>query len=247
MITLHHGDYRDVLPELGQFKMIFADPPDNIGLKYNGFEDKIEDYQSFLINLVCFMVDHAKISWLSFNAKWYTEVCSAIDQLGIQSDHDCRFMVQTFTFGSNQRKDFTNGFRPLLRLMRPNASTYPKKVYVPSWRQEHGDKRAAKGGKMPDDVWDFPRVTGNSAQRREWSPTQLHEGLYKRAIDFSCRKGDKICDLFAGSGTMARVAGETHNVHLIELSNPTIDNLYKEHGPCDLHCYSQSSFCPSCD
>ena len=81
---------------------------------------------------------------------------------------------------------------------------------------------------MPDDVWDFPRVTGNSGQKRKWSPTQLNEGLYKRAIDFSCKPGARICDLFAGSGTMARVADETHDVHLIELSEPTFKNLCKE-------------------
>jgi hypothetical protein len=228
-VTLHHGDYRDVLPELGKFKMVFADPPDNIGLKYDGFEDKIEHYGSFITNLVCHLVDHAEISWLSFNAKWYPEVCAAISETGITKEFDCRFFVQTFTFGNNQRKDFTNGFRPLLRITKPGTKTYPKKVRVPSWRQENGDPRAAKGGKMPDDVWDFPRVTGNSSQRREWSPTQLHEGLYKRAIDFSCRKGAKVCDLFAGSGTMARVAGETHDVHLIELSDPTAQHIYEEH------------------
>lgn len=236
-VILHHGDYRDVLPALGQFACIIADPPDSIGLKYEGFEDKIDDYEHFIETLVCYMVDYAPISWLSFNAKRYPEVCSGLNL--VCGEVDYRFFVQTFTFGSNQRKDFTNGYRPLLRLMWPNAKPYPKKVRVQSWRQKNGDPRAAKGGKMPDDVWDFPRVVGNSAQRRDWSPTQLHEGLYRRAIDFSCRKGSKICDLFAGSGTMARVAGESHDVHLIELSDQTAQNIYEEH-QCEAYCYQSS-------
>lgn len=235
-ITLHHGSYDQVLESMGQFDMLFADPPDSIGRKYRGFIDLIDDYENFMETLICYMVDHAPISWLSFNAKWYPEVCTGLNL--VRSEIDYRFMLQQFTFGNNQRKDFVNGYRPLLRLMRPGTTTYPKKVYVSSWRQEHGDPRAAKGGKMPDDVWDFPRVTGNSKQRRSWSDNQLHEGLYKRAIDFSCRKGSRICDLFAGSGTMARVAWQTHDCHLIELSDETVGNIWDEH-KCDLYCYQE--------
>ncbi len=235
MITLHHGNSLDILPELGEFDMVFADPPDNIGLKYNGFEDKIENYDVFLWKLVTKMFEAAPISWMSFNAMWIDVVGGIVNKL-FPNNH--RFFVQTFTFGTNQRKDFVNGFRPILRLMRKDAKVYPKKVYIKSWRQEHGDPRAAKGGKMPDDVWDFPRVTGNSRQRRDWSPTQLHEGLYKRAIDFSTKPSGRICDLFAGSGTMARVAGETHDVHLIELSDETAQHIYEEHN-CDCYCYKE--------
>ena len=238
MITLHHADYKVALEDLGQFRMIFADPPDNIDRKYRGFVDKMsrDDYQDFLYDVMSAMVEFSPISWLSFNAKWYYEVCQGL--CGLPSDLDHRFFAQTFTFGTNQRKDFVNGYRPLLRLMWPGTKTYPKKVYVPSWRQEHGDPRAAKGGRMPDDTWDFPRVTGNSKQRRSWSDNQLHEGLYQRVIDFSCQRGSRICDLFAGSGTMARVAWQTHDCHLIELSDETVANIWNEH-KCDLYCYKE--------
>lgn len=239
-VVLHHGSCIYVLPKLGGFDMVFADPPDNIGLKYNGFEDKMSynDYMNFLYDVVLKMRDAAPISWMSFNAKWMSGVGVIADAL----DDNHRFFVQTFTFGNNQRKDFVNGFRPILRIMREDAITYPEDVYVKSWRQQNGDPRASNKGKMPDDVWDFPRVVGNSKQRRSWSPTQLHEGLYKRAIDFSCQPGGRICDMFAGSGTMARVAGETHDVHLIELSDMTKENIRKEHN-CECKCYIQSCGC----
>lgn len=234
MITLHHGDCTKVLPKLGKFDMVFADPPDNIGLKYNGFEDTIDKYGRFLGDVLFAATEAAPIVWMSFNAKHYVDVAIAVDLLGLTSES--RWFVQTFTFGNNQRKDFTNGFRPILRVMRDGTDTYPDSVYVPSWRQLNGDPRASSKGKMPDDVWDFPRVTGNSKQRRSWSPTQLHEGLYQRAIDFSTQPGARIVDMFGGSGTMARVAGETHDVHIIELSEPTIKNIQKEH-QCELYSY----------
>lgn len=238
MITLHHGSCLEVLPKIGQCDMIFADSFDNINLKYQGFKDSMPDneYESFLMDVVAAMWKYAPISWMSFNAKWLGMVG---DIANWYPKENYRFFIQTFTFGTNRRRDFVNGFRPILRLMHDNVTTYPEKVYVESWRQKHGDKRAAEGGKMPDDVWDFPRVTGNSKQRRAWSPCQLHEDLYARCLRFSVQSGAKVCDLFAGSGTLARVAGETHDVHLIELSSETVQHIYKEH-KCDPYCYLPS-------
>ncbi len=114
-------------------------------------------------------------------------------------------MVQTFTFGQHRHTDFGNNHRPLWRIQRKNAQFYGDQIRVPSWRQENGDKRADPRGRVPGDVFDFPRVTGNSKQRRSWHPTQLHEGLVERCI-LSCTKpGDLVVDPFAGTGTTGRV------------------------------------------
>jgi len=241
-VVLYHADYRQVLKELGECDMAFADPPDNINLKYKGFDDSMphDEYVCFLDCLINNLYDLAPISWMSFNAKWLSVVGDIVESYG---GWDARFFMQTFTFGTNQRKEFVNGYRPILRLMRPGATTYPDAVYVKSWRQKNGDKRASPKGRMPDDVWSFPRVVGNSPQRRAWSPTQLHESLYKRCIDFSTKPGDRIVDLFAGSGSMARVAGETHECHLIELSDETAQNIWEEH-QCKTYCYFED--CPVC-
>jgi len=55
------------------------------------------------------------------------------------------------------------------------------------------------------DVFDFPRVTGNSAQRQDWCPTQLHESLVERCILLSTDMGDSVLDPCSGSGTTLRV------------------------------------------
>jgi DNA modification methylase len=57
----------------------------------------------------------------------------------------------------------------------------------------------------PGDVFDFPRVTGNSKQRQDWHPTQLHEELVERVVKFSCGKTGQVLDPFAGTGTTLRV------------------------------------------
>jgi DNA modification methylase len=90
-------------------------------------------------------------------------------------------------------------------VFRNDATFYPDAIRVPSWRQLHGDKRADPRGRVPGDVFDFPRVTGNSRQRRRWHPTQLHEELVERVICFSTRDGGTVLDPFAGTGTTLRV------------------------------------------
>jgi hypothetical protein len=55
------------------------------------------------------------------------------------------------------------------------------------------------------DVFNFPRVTGNSKQRRAWFPTQLHEGLVERCVLMSSLAGERVCDCMSGSSTTAIV------------------------------------------
>jgi DNA modification methylase len=110
--------------------------------------------------------------------------------------------------------------------MRKGTELYTDDIRVPSWRQLNGDKRADPRGCVPGDVFDFPRVTGNSKQRRNFSPTQLHESLYERCIRLTCRPGGLVVDLFAGSGTLGRVADRCRvRALMLEISRETCDNI----------------------
>ena len=245
------GDVLDVLPTLGRFKCLIADPPDNIGLGYDEYQDKMSEYKyrNLLSQWISRFVLHADIVWVSFNAKWMIPLCAILDQL-IElwepfKDYEARLFIQTFTFGQNQRHDCGNGYRPLLRLKHRDAAIYPEAIRVPSWRQLKGDKRAAKGGKVPLDHWDeFPRITGNCKERRTWHPTQLREGMIERIIKFSTQPGDAICDCFSGTGTVLRavdklsIARDILNrpfpprnpVTSIELSQDYCQRIAAEHG-----------------
>jgi site-specific DNA-methyltransferase (adenine-specific) len=98
---------------------------------------------------------------------------------------------------------------------------------VESVRQQIGDKRANPDGRVPDDVWDFPRVVGNAKERRDWHPTQHPEALMRRIINYSCRKDETFLDLFLGTGTSFRVRKE--NVIGIEQSEKYCQEIAKEH------------------
>ena len=188
---------------------IFMDPPDNIGLAYDKYEDKMKpaDYNQFLKECLHEAIDRAPTTYMSFNAKHLPWVGCLAYEL---SNFDVRFMVQGFTFGQNQKGDFTNNFRPIIRVCQKDAPRFPEQTKIESWRMRNGDKRANPEGTNPGDVWrpdflEYSRVTGNSKQRRTWHPTQLHEGLVEDLLLMSTPPGGTVLDPFAGTGTTLRV------------------------------------------
>ncbi len=113
--------------------------------------------------------------------------------------------MQKIICGQHQQKDCGNGYRPILRLALPEVKWNADAIRIPSARMKNGDKRADLRGRVPDDVWEFPRVCGNYAERRKWAVTQHPEALVERAVRMSCRPGDLVIDMFAHSGTVHRV------------------------------------------
>ena len=75
MNSLNHkliqGDCLEVLRALDEATCIFADPPDNIGLGYNEFEDSRPDdaYVAWLGDCLRLFIQKAGIVWVSYNAK----------------------------------------------------------------------------------------------------------------------------------------------------------------------------------
>lgn len=192
----------------GKVDCLFGDPPDNIGLHYGQYKDHKaeEEYINLLSAWVRNFVAKAHTTWISFNSKWIVDLGCITSRLLIEHPQlEVKPCVQTFTFGQHNQQDFGNNHRPLWRFRWPDAPIYPDAIRVPSWRQLNGDKRADPRGRVPGDVFDFPRVTGNAKQRRKWHPTQLHEGLVARCIQSCTKEGDMVIDPFAGTGTTLRV------------------------------------------
>jgi len=205
---LIHGDCLEVLRALDEVPCLFADPPDNIGLGYNEFDDRQPDdtYVVWLGDCLRLFIQKAGIVWVSYNAKWSFALGMVVhDLLREHKWLEAKPCVQVYTFGQHNHHDLGNNHRPLLRLRRDDAPIYPDAIRVPSWRQLNGDRRADPRGRVPGDVFDFPRVTGNSKQRRRWHPTQLNEDLVERCVKLSTLEGQRVIDPFAGTGTTLRV------------------------------------------
>lgn len=258
MLTLLNDDFREVLPRMEQVRMVFADPPDNINLDYGEYKDQVSErgYFGLLQDIIWIGTGKAEVVWISYNATHtylmgYLLYCFLEDN----PEWEAKPNVQVFTFGQHNQHDLGNNHRPLARLMRKGTTLYPDAIRVPSWRQLHGDRRADPRGRVPGDMFDFPivqlcpscgeeisqqeiepdvynlpRVVGNSRQRRRWHPTQLNEGLYERCIRLTCKPTDTVCDIFAGTGTLARVCIVTGNpCVLIDIDAGYCEKIAEEH------------------
>ncbi len=205
------GDCLEVLPALPKAKMIFADPPDNLGMKYQGFKDEwMSDakYIDWLCRVSHQALECCNIFWLSYYYQWTAGLIGQLQTRMIpwQEMFALRLFLWRFTFGQHNQNDCANGYRPLLRLKKPEAEIYPDAIRIPSKRQTlYNDKRADPRGRVPDDVWEFSRVCGTFKEKRKWHPNQHPEALIERIIKFSCVPGDLVIDMFAGTGTVNRV------------------------------------------
>lgn len=202
------GDCLEVLPKLSKAKMIFADPPDNLGLKYNGFDDcwpSNISYAKWLGRVIGAGARQSQIFWLSYNSIYQPMLVQTSADFAAEIGYEWRQIIWRFTFGQHRDTDFANGYRPILRLMAPGAITYSDATRVQSQRQRNKDKRADPRGRVPDDVWDFPRVCGTFKEKRRWHPNQHPEALIERIVKFSCMPGDLVIDMFAGTSTVNRV------------------------------------------
>lgn len=216
------------------YDCVFMDPPDNIGQDYHCINDKRgdRDYLRWITRLFSLATRYAPVVWFSFNSKWTIEFGDMVSKWHAVNKDDgwkIKPCVQIFTFGQNNENDFANCHRPLWRFTKPGVVFRGDDIRIASWRLEHGDKRANPAGRVPPDVFDFPRVTGNSHQKRAWHTNQLHEDLVERCIRSCTGMGDTVLDPFAGTGTVMRVC-ETfaRNSISIELNRGYCENIAEE-------------------
>jgi DNA modification methylase len=214
------------------YDAVFVDPPDNLDLDYEGVRDDKPplEYQRWLSRLITLCTQVAPTTWISFNERH----TFAMSQILAAREYEVKRCVQVFTFGQHNKYDFGNCYRPLWRITNAEHEKSHRDmdaVRVESWRQANGDKRADPRGRVPSDVFDFPRVTGNSKQRRTWHKTQLHEGLVERCLLSSVPPDGKVLDPCAGTGTVGRVCNQLgFHCDMIELSKSYCDLIAKEYG-----------------
>lgn len=208
---LYNVDALDYLKSCGHYRCIFADIPDNIDYPYIGFKDIKVDYIGWIRNLVTLCLQKSDIFWLSYSNIWDLPVKSLFWSKVNENSLFVRQIIWRYTFGQ-YNENMASGYRPIILCYKYDTKLNFDAIRVPSARQKLGDKRAA-GPRVPDDVWDFPRVTGkNNKERRDWHPTQHPEQLLERILKLSCTEKGKnrvigpVLDPFLGSGTTAIVA-----------------------------------------
>jgi len=198
----------------GSCDLIFADPPYNQGIKYadDSSSDTMDDDDFHYMLFSSVMA----ADYLAKKTAYLWWICperqekSATHILTKQYGPQVHRIIWHEKFSQYNRFGLTRDYRFLLCHRKHNCT--PKKpnydaIRIPSQRMIMRDKRAI-GPRIPGMVWDFRRLQGTSKDRVKWHPCQICPELLERIILGWSNKGDKVCDLFAGSGSMGLVATE---------------------------------------
>lgn len=197
-----------VRDEHGPARLIFTDPPYNIGIDYGeGEKADLLTPQAYMkwvrqwLSLCWDCLTDDGSLWVMIGDEYAAEYCTELKATGFT----IRSWIKWYeTFGVNCSNKFNRTSRHIFYAVKDeNAFVFnPEPVTRPSDRQtKYGDSRAAAGGKLWDDVWQIPRLTGTCAERIPDFPTQLPLALVEPIVLCASMPGDLVVDPFNGSGT----------------------------------------------
>ena len=229
------GDCIEVLGKVDEpfANLIFADPPFNIGYKYDKYYDKVKkkNYIAWTKEWmsVCKKVLKPYGSfYIAIGDDYAANVKIIADELDLIMRN---WIIWHYTFGQQTKNKFARSHTHILYFVKDkNEFTFnADSVRVISDRQKvYKDKRANREGKMPDDVWnEYPRVCGTFKERMNF-PCQMPESLLARIIHTSSKEGHWVLDPFSGSGTTAVVAHKLKRIYTgIEISEEYVKESEK--------------------
>jgi len=213
--------------------LIFADPPFNIGLKYDNYNDKrsYEDYYNWSekwISETYRILKKTGTIYIAIGDEFAAEINLILKKTGFNFRN---WIIWYYTFGQNQRKKFNRSHTHILYFTKDREKFIfnAQDVRIPSARQQiYHDKRAHPDGKVPDDVWVFARVCGSFKERLGDHPCQMPEALLERIIKTSSNTGDVVLDPFGGTGTTSAVAKKLkRNYITMEMSKSYVEVIKK--------------------
>jgi site-specific DNA-methyltransferase (adenine-specific) len=192
----------------GSVNLVLADPPYNVGIDYGDGEraDRLPDADYIAwtrrwISAAARVLADDGSMWVICGHEYAGDHQIAMRDAGL---HWRNTVTWRESFGVNCRRKFNRTSRPMFYATKhPRRFTFnDEAVTVPSARQtKYGDRRAAPGGKIMDDVWPISRVCGTFRERVEGVPTQLPLELVTRVVRAITRPDDLVVDPFSGSGT----------------------------------------------
>jgi len=188
--------------------LVFADPPFNIGYKYDKYNDKVKS-KNYIAWTKEWMTVCKKVLkpygsfYIAIGDEYAANVKIIADELGLFMRN---WLIWHYTFGQQMKNKFARSHTHILYFVKDekNFTFNDYAVRVPSDRQlYYNDKRANPEGKMP-------------------------EGLLKRIIAVSSNPGDCVLDPFSGSGTTAAAATQSGRNYVgIDISEKYVENANK--------------------
>lgn len=237
-----NADCLDQLPKFApeeEFDFIFADPPFNIGQRYEGYRDALNN-----VDYKCWTLAWLDRCWNRCRGVMAIHGSCQVAELyeywarsrGHQRVAD---LAWHYRFGQCSRANWINAHCRCLVFAKHDDYTWnPESVLVDSDRKStYEDKRIHEtengGQRLPGTVWGIPsdgpywgRVQGNNTERRKGHPNQLPEVYLERLILAYTNPGDSILDPFGGSGTTLVVADALgRKCTTIDISKANCDSM----------------------
>jgi len=234
------GDCIEVLSEVKEpfAELIFADPPFNIGYKYDKYHDKVEknNYIAWTRDWMAACKKVLKPSgsfYIAIGDEHAADVKIIADELKLELRN---WIIWHYTFGQQMKSKFARSHTHIFYFVKDKDRfifNTDKELVISDRQRRYNDKRANREGKMPDDVWDeYPRVCGTFKERTNF-PCQMPESLLARIIRVSSNEYDLVLDPFSGSGTTAVVAKKLRRDYTgIEMSKSYVKKSEKRIQSC---------------
>ncbi|QDV75647.1 DNA-methyltransferase [Botrimarina mediterranea] len=234
--TIHQGDCVQLLRQVADesVDLAFADPPYNIGFKYDEYQDNHADevYLNWCeewITELHRVVKPTGAFWLAIGDEYAAELKVAAQKIGFTARN---WVIWYYTFGQNCRRKFNRSHAHLFHFVKDEElhtfNAADPSIRIPSARAlVYGDRRANPTGRLPDDTWILrpqdlreddaafhpqddtwylSRVAGTFKERQGFHGCQMPEQLLGRIVRVSSNEGDVVLDPFGGSGTTLAVA-----------------------------------------
>lgn len=196
-------------------RLVFADPPYNIGKKFGDKKfkwDTAEEYRNWCIEWIEKCI--AKLTFdgslmIMGHPRYSSYIVPFLDNKLVYTNQ----IVYYYTDGMPEKKNFERRYEIILyyRKSEENFVFNIDDIRVPLVRY---DKHSNPKGKNPNDVWQIHRVRWNSKERVSLPNNKIAHvaqkplRLMRRIILATTNKDDIILDPFLGTGTTSVAARE---------------------------------------
>jgi len=214
--TVHVGDCIETMNAWPAdcVDLVFADPPYNIGYKYDEYEDARDDddyvnWTNQWIDACAHLLKPTGSMYILIGDEYAAETRVHLKKL--ERDHKLVFrnwIIWHYTFGQNCKAKFNRSHAHLFycvgtaafdkwTVTDPPFAFNKQDVAVPSARQTtYGDRRAKPGGKLPDDTWYLrPQEVEKEGVERYFGPDEDTWYLSRLCGTFKERQGWHPCQL----------------------------------------------------
>jgi len=214
---IYCGDCLNILDEVknGSCRLVFADPPYNLGKKFGNNSDTWEtplSYKNWCKTWIDKCIDKLTPDgsiMIMGHPRFSSYLIPYLDKKVTYTNQ----IIYHYTDGMPEKKNFEKRYEVIL-YYRKNENKYIFNIEDIRTPLVRYDKTSNPKGKNPNDVWQIHRVRWNSKERISKANGKIAHAaqkpirLMRRIILATTNKGDLVLDPFLGTGTTAVAAKE---------------------------------------